>query len=61
GISKIGLLHLGYVHQEEQLHKYQRYLTLDPQGQFCPANHYHSIIAPPRLKQWTGERLANIL
>lgn len=61
GVSKIGLFHLGYVRQEEQLHKFQRYLALDPNGQFCPVGHYKSIIAPPRLKQWTGERLANIL
>lgn len=57
GISKTSLLHLGYVRQGEPLHKFQKYMALDPQGQFCPANHYHSIIAPPRLKRWTGERL----
>lgn len=61
GVSKLGLLHLGYVRPEEQLHKFQRYLALDPNGQLCPVDHYQSIIAPPRLKQWTGERLANIL
>ncbi len=61
GISRVRLLHLGYVHQEDLFRKFQSYLTLDPQGQFCPAAHYRSIIAPPRLKQWTGERLANIL
>lgn len=60
-VSKIRLLHLGYAQQEEQYSKFQRYLTLDPQGEFCPATHYQSIIAPPSLKQWTGERLANIL
>ena len=60
-VSKIGLLHLGYVRHEEQINKFQRYLALDPHGQFCPVDHYNSIIAPPRLKRWTGERLTNIL
>lgn len=60
-LSKFRLLHLGYARKEEQLDKFQRYLTLDPQGQFCPVTHYRSIIAPPRLKQWTGERLDFIL
>lgn len=58
--SKIRLLHLGYVLKEEQLSKFQRYLTLDPQGKFCPATHYQSIVMPPRLKQWNGERLTNL-
>lgn len=60
-LSQVRLLHLGYVSQEEQYIKFQRYLTLDPKGQFCPATHYHSIITPPRLKQWNGERLTDIL
>ena len=60
-LSQVRLFHLGYVRQEEQLNKFHRYLTLDPKGQFCPVTHYHSIITPPLLKQWTGERLTAIL
>ncbi len=60
-ISKIPLLHLGYVKEEDHLHKFQRYLSLDPEGKFCPITHYRSITNPPHLKKWTGERLANII
>lgn len=60
-VSKIRLLHLGYANKDEHFGKFQRYLSLDPEGRFCPVTHYQSIIASPRLKQWTGERLANIL
>ncbi len=60
-VSKTRLLHLGYVNEDEHLDKLKRYLSLDPEGRFCPVTHYQSIIAPPRLKKWTGERLENIL
>lgn len=59
-VSKIPLLHLGYVRDSDQLNKSRRYLDMDPEGRFCPVSHYRSITAPPRLKQWTGERLAKI-
>lgn len=60
-ISTVRLFHLGYVNEAEHLIKYRRYQTLDPKGEFCPSAHYHSIITPPVLKQWTGERLSDIL
>lgn len=56
-LSTVRLLHLGYVRKDEHLHKYNRYLTADPEGKFCPLSHYQSIIEGPLLKQWTGEKL----
>jgi hypothetical protein len=57
-ISKIRLLHLGYACKTEHHTKYERYLTADPEGRYCPLTHYHSIISGPvRLKKWTGEPL----
>lgn len=56
-VSKIRLLHLGYVNQAEHQAKLQRYLALDPEGKYCPIAHYRSIMAVPQLKPWTGERM----
>lgn len=57
-LSKVPLLHLGYVKKQDQISKSQRYLSVDPEGRYCPLNHYQSITILPYLKQWTGERLA---
>ncbi|NLM36982.1 MAG: glycosyl transferase family 2 [Firmicutes bacterium] len=60
--SAIPLLHLGYAHRREHQAKYQRYLQLDPQGQFCPLAHYRSILdARPQLKRWRGEDVEALL
>lgn len=56
--SPLRLLHLGYAAQHEREQKYRRYLSLDPEGYFCPPEHYRSIIHPrPRLRRWPGENL----
>lgn len=57
-VSNVPLLHLGYIRKQDQIDKSQRYLSIDPEGRYCPLNHYQSIITLPRLKQWNGERLA---
>ena len=56
--APLRLLHLGYAAPHARREKYQRYLSLDPEGRFCPPAHYRSIIEPhPRLRSWTGENL----
>jgi glycosyltransferase involved in cell wall biosynthesis len=60
--SNIRLLHLGYAVKKEHPQKYHRYLSLDPQGKFCPLSHYQSILNPkPRLRMWHGENLEVLL
>ncbi len=60
--SGIRLLHLGYAGLGERQAKYRRYLDLDPQGKYCPLNHYRSILDPyPSLKRWTGENVEALL
>ncbi|HBT17678.1 MAG TPA: glycosyl transferase family 2 [Firmicutes bacterium] len=57
-LSNIRLLHLGYAAKKEHSQKYKRYLSLDPQGKFCPLSHYQSILNPkPCLRKWNGENL----
>ncbi|NLW55847.1 MAG: glycosyltransferase [Firmicutes bacterium] len=56
--APLRLLHLGYAAPRERREKYHRYLSLDPDGCFCPLEHYRSIIEPhPRLRRWMGENL----
>lgn len=60
--SPIRLLHLGYVDKTNHPQKYQRYLSSDPEGKFCPLSHYFSILNPhPKLRKWWGESLEEIL
>lgn len=60
--SDIPLLHLGYAHRREHQAKYQRYLQLDPLGEFCPLAHYRSILhSHPQLKCWRGEKVEALL
>jgi|SRR5690554_77073 len=56
--TKVRLLHFGYADRGEHWGKYDRYIQADPEGVFCPQEHYASILDPhPVLKKWTGERL----
>jgi glycosyltransferase involved in cell wall biosynthesis len=56
--AKLRMIHLGYAHRQAWQKKSHRYLQADPKGEFCPVEHYQSILAPhPELKRWTGERL----
>lgn len=60
--SPIRLFHLGYANKKEHHQKYHNYLSLDPQGDLCLPLHYRSILDPnPRLKEWKGERLEELL
>jgi hypothetical protein len=56
-ISSVRILHLGYAQKADHISKYNRYLTVDPQGKFCPLQHYQSILRPQQLKQWNGEKI----
>lgn len=54
-LAPVNLLHLGYAKKQDHLQKYRRYLSLDPEGKYCPLAHYQSILEPhPRLRKWNG-------
>lgn len=56
--AELRLLHLGYADGKARQNKFLRYWQVDPEGEFCPVEHYKSILDPhPKLKKWTGERL----
>lgn len=60
--SPIRLFHLGYANQKEHHRKYHSYLSLDPEQSLCPPLHYRSILDPnPRLREWNGEKLEDLL
>ncbi|HBR28642.1 MAG TPA: glycosyl transferase [Firmicutes bacterium] len=60
--SSVRLLHFGYADRTTHRAKYQRYLTLDPQGNYCPLVHYRSILdSHPQLKSWVGENMEALL
>lgn len=44
--------HYGYVNPADQRAKYERYITADPAGRYCPFSHYQSILTPPVLREW---------
>lgn len=57
-LSSVRLLHLGYLQKKDHHPKFKRYLAADPNGDYCPIHHYHSIISEPcRLKKWRGEKV----
>lgn len=60
-VSTTALFHLGYAKEADHLIKFRRYRSLDPNGDYCSSTHYESILNPPVLKQWTGERLTLLL
>jgi hypothetical protein len=52
--SDIRIKHYGYAADpEETRRKYEWYVTRDPSNQFCPREHYDSMLDPdPVLEEW---------
>ncbi|MGL5244838.1 MAG: glycosyltransferase family 2 protein, partial [Sarcina sp.] len=52
--SEFRLKHFGWAKHEDRLAKYERYMKLDPNGQFGVLAQYKSILDPnPNLTKWT--------
>ena len=53
GFSDIRIKHYGWATQADRIAKYNRYMKLDPLGQYGWKAQYDSILDPnPRLIQW---------
>ncbi len=56
--SSLRLIHLGYAAAKDREERFRRYWQLDPEGKFCPYEHYLSLADPsPRLRPWAGKKL----
>lgn len=52
-ISHFRIKHLGWAKEADRIQKFNRYLALDPQGQYGSLAQYHSILDPnPKLTKW---------
>ena len=52
-ISDLRLKHYGWSRLEDRIEKYNRYMTLDPNGRYGILNQYNSILDHnPNLKKW---------
>lgn len=52
-LSNLRLKHFGWARLEDRLNKYQRYMQLDPNGEFGSMDQYKSILDPrPKLVRW---------
>lgn len=52
-LSNLRLKHYGWAKLEDRLNKYQRYMQLDPNGEFGSMDQYKSILDPrPKLTGW---------
>lgn len=53
GKSNLRLRHYGWAKLEDRIEKYQRYMTLDPDGKFGSLDQYRSILdSNPKLARW---------
>lgn len=54
-LSPLRLFHLGYLTAEDRIERFRRYRERDPEGKFCPLEHYRSLTDHrPRLRRRTG-------
>ncbi|WP_020617288.1 glycosyltransferase [Paenibacillus daejeonensis] len=58
GLSDLRVKHMGWSDPLHRISKFQRYMKLDPEGQFGSLAHYYSILDDqPRLMEWVEDEV----